>query len=155
MPFTCPPVSKNGHVCWNIYALYMRASIFHVWQKNGFFFLGGWVEDRACMSHVCYIVNLLLLYYTCRMYIFNDPCRHLWIHALYMQACIGHIYLNMYALYMWACIWHIYSNMYALYMPTCIGHIYSNIYALYMPACIFPLYLDFHNILNNTLKNFC
>ena len=106
------------------------------------FSLGGWVEDRACMLHVCYIVNSLLLYYTCRMYIFNDPCRHLWIHALYMQACIGHIYLNMYALYMWACIGHIYSNMYALYMPTCIGHIYSNMYALYMPACIFPLYLN-------------
>ena len=106
------------------------------------------------MSHVCYIVNSLLLYHTCRMYIFNDPCRDLWIHALYMRACIGHIYLNMYALYMWACIGHIYSNIYALYMPTCIGHIYSNMYALYMPACIFPLYLNVHNILNNTLKNF-
>ena len=90
-----------------IYMHFICGQVFSMYDKKlGFFSLGGWVEDRACMSHVCYIVNSLLLYYTCRMYIFNDPCRHLWIHALYMQACIGHIYLNMYALYMWACIGH-------------------------------------------------
>ena len=122
MPFTCPPVSKIGHVCWNINALYMRASIFHVWQKNGSFSLGGWVEDRACMLYskfVTFVPYMSHVYFKWPMPRLMDTCSiHAGMYRAYISKYVCPIHVGMYRAYpTWALLQ--YFALFRLFLRVC------------------------------------